>query len=447
MSEPTMGVPYCLHCERLGHISDDCWATHSVNARSQEIDRLRALASLPSNPEHDTYGAPPVGAEKPWTQKTALEQAPSLVIELDDAAERITRYSNSPLDGLLSSAARAIEALADMRSEANSGILIDALKAAIKVGSTDEWVSIRRELRDDLVAALSTPAPSEAVKGVSTAESDYRVCSECRNPLGSSACVHWVRLPEPMKPEVRDALAGAPASAYFYPECSGEPKDCPDTSASFESWFQAVEAGDGDIPLQEPKDGKRWDDYVQRHALALGAWQAALASPPPATTEPRPLDDPRLQQLFGDTIWGAYAKGLRNIDPPPEGHWLTRWWAWGASKAPEPAVAVQAEPEAVSRLGKTIERNRKVTPAGENCAVIVGLNDLEALHRLALAAHPKPAAPATADEAVSDAEIDATAVAVGWHPDNARKCDLRTFARAILALRSGASAQPAGGAK
>jgi len=34
----------------------------------------------------------------------------------------------------------------------------------------------------------------------------YKVCSECKNPLGSDACIHWVRLPEPMKPEARAAI-------------------------------------------------------------------------------------------------------------------------------------------------------------------------------------------------------------------------------------------------
>ena len=36
----------------------------------------------------------------------------ALIEELDEAAERVTRYSNSPLDGLLSAAARKLEELA-----------------------------------------------------------------------------------------------------------------------------------------------------------------------------------------------------------------------------------------------------------------------------------------------------------------------------------------------
>jgi hypothetical protein len=45
--------------------------------------------------------------------------------------------------------------------------------------------------------------------------------------------------------------------------------------AGFEEWFQAVELGDGDIPLPTPADKELWDAYVLRHSLALGAWIAA----------------------------------------------------------------------------------------------------------------------------------------------------------------------------
>lgn len=46
----------------------------------------------------------------PPTDSRALEAA-DLIAELDEAAGRITQYSNSPLDGLLNAAARTIEAL------------------------------------------------------------------------------------------------------------------------------------------------------------------------------------------------------------------------------------------------------------------------------------------------------------------------------------------------
>lgn len=44
----------------------------------------------------------------------------------------------------------------------------------------------------------------------------------------------------------------------------------------FEKWFQGIEKGDGTIPIPEPRDGKLYDEYVQRHGLALAAWCAAL---------------------------------------------------------------------------------------------------------------------------------------------------------------------------
>ena len=67
-----------------------------------------------------------------------------------------------------------------------------------------------------------------------------------------------------------------------------------DEREAFEAWFKAVEEGDGEIPLPTPADGKRWDEYVLRHALAWGAWQARAALPqqaqetslPPQGAEP-----------------------------------------------------------------------------------------------------------------------------------------------------------------
>lgn len=37
--------PYCLMCEKLGHITDECWSTYMVGPRSREIDRLSRPAS------------------------------------------------------------------------------------------------------------------------------------------------------------------------------------------------------------------------------------------------------------------------------------------------------------------------------------------------------------------------------------------------------------------
>lgn len=48
---------------------------------------------------------------------------------------------------------------------------------------------------------------------------------------------------------------------------------------------------------------------------------------------PKPLDDPRLQELFGAAITGAMALGYQNSSPPPEGHWLTQHWNIGRAQA------------------------------------------------------------------------------------------------------------------
>lgn len=50
----------------------------------------------------------------------------------------------------------------------------------------------------------------------------------------------------------------------------------------------------------------------------------------PAT---KPLDDPRLQELFGAAISGAMSLGFLNQSPPPEGHWLTQHWNTGRETA------------------------------------------------------------------------------------------------------------------
>ncbi|WP_019652224.1 hypothetical protein [Variovorax atrisoli] len=41
MAEQTY-APYCLHCEKEGHRTHECWSTHVVNARSNEIASLSA---------------------------------------------------------------------------------------------------------------------------------------------------------------------------------------------------------------------------------------------------------------------------------------------------------------------------------------------------------------------------------------------------------------------
>lgn len=61
-------------------------------------------------------------------------------------------------------------------------------------------------------------------------------------------------------------------------------------------------------------------------------WQGTQAAP-------KLLDDPRLQQLFGDAIEGALAFGFQGNNQPPEGHWLWRFWNIGRAEAAAPRSA------------------------------------------------------------------------------------------------------------
>jgi hypothetical protein len=48
---------------------------------------------------------------------------------------------------------------------------------------------------------------------------------------------------------------------------------------------------------------------------------------------PKPLDDPRLQELFTACIDGALTSGYQGVAPPPAGHWLEFWWNKGRAVA------------------------------------------------------------------------------------------------------------------
>jgi hypothetical protein len=60
------------------------------------------------------------------------------------------------------------------------------------------------------------------------------------------------------------------------------------------------------------------------------------------------LDDPHLQQLFGDAIEGALALGFQGTNAPPPGHWLQRFWDIGRAEATKAAPAAIAVSEAVT---------------------------------------------------------------------------------------------------
>ncbi len=58
---------------------------------------------------------------------------------------------------------------------------------------------------------------------------------------------------------------------------SGEKMNRHDERQAFEEWFKSVEIGDGTTPLPTPLDMKRWDEYVERHSIALAAWLTRAA--------------------------------------------------------------------------------------------------------------------------------------------------------------------------
>ncbi|NDY89754.1 hypothetical protein [Ideonella livida] len=65
---------------------------------------------------------------------------------------------------------------------------------------------------------------------------------------------------------------------------------------------------------------------------------------------PKPLDDPRLQELFMSAITGALAFGSQDTNPPPVGHWLKPAWDIGRVEA------VMREQEVTRRIQAQQER-------------------------------------------------------------------------------------------
>lgn len=274
-------------------------------------------------------GAPPVGAEKPWAQKTALEKAPSIIMQLEVAAERFTRYSHDTIDGLLQDATDVI-----------------------------------REL-----AASPTPAPSEAVKGVSdrTDREWFEFCRPyvylngshempnyaaiCKAVLAlTTPAVKGVSTAEPMRKHVEDFAAAA-------------------------GWKR--EEGEGAF------------EFVQRTCYRQG-W----------------ADGKR--EAVGDVH----------------------------RDTPEPAVAVQAEPVAWLRDQRdTYEGRETLDPMWITGRTNPGRGINGATYSPLFAAHPKPAAPATADESDDEIWQRIKGIPFDWTGDSNT---LIRYARAILALKGGA---------
>jgi hypothetical protein len=66
-------------------------------------------------------------------------------------------------------------------------------------------------------------------------------------------------------------------------------------------------------------DGLAITDEQANNILLFVFGQASVRTP-------KPLDDPRLQELFGSEITGALAFGAQGMNKPPEGHWLIPFW-------------------------------------------------------------------------------------------------------------------------
>jgi hypothetical protein len=98
-------------------------------------------------------------------------------------------------------------------------------------------------------------------------------------------------------------------------------------------------------------------------AAAAADVRAALAAQPVA---PKPLDDPRLQEMFSAAIDGALTFGYRGNNEAPEGHWLRPWWEKGRA-----AAVAESQPVAPAREPIDVEELRRAL-----CAVgIVGTID------------------------------------------------------------------------
>lgn len=85
----------------------------------------------------------------------------------------------------------------------------------------------------------------------------------------------------------------------------------------------------------ERKAFEAWMREQQGHPFAgqfanlmWKSWQARAS-----LAGPKPLDDPRLQELFSSAIDGALTYGYQECEPAPAGHWLEFWWQKGRALA------------------------------------------------------------------------------------------------------------------
>lgn len=331
-------------------------------------------ASLPSNPEHDTYGAPPVGA-------------------LTSAAEQFVAWhkdgSDALTSGMLDYFAEIFgEALAAAPAPESSGcrwpwlkcgapapcdVCGDAAPAPALIGRAaivEAWNDLPEEIRQcpDLAKLLDAlrdcddaPAPSEAVKGVSD-RSDREWFEFCRPYVylnGSHEMPNYAAICKAVLALASPAVKGVSTAEPVIDALQGIMRD-------------VCEAEEDDP--ESPDTLCISTDHLHCIVEArLNELAESLAAPshPPATED-------------HDHEWRAH---------PVTKAMICRYCGIDRS----PAVAVQAEP---------IITEAEAAKSGERIAWLRERLDTPEKRRnwraAQAAAHPKPAAPATADEAVSD---------------------------------------------
>jgi hypothetical protein len=120
------------------------------------------------------------------------------------------------------------------------------------------------------------------------------------------------------------------------------------------SWALVGSRFDNGTALDDAKEALEELRVMVSSLTALAARAALAASPQPAAQQPKPLDDPRLQELFMSAITGAMAFGYQGTDRPPVGHWLNQAWQIGRAEAEK--VAAQ-QPVAVPHPGSLAASN------------------------------------------------------------------------------------------
>lgn len=150
---------------------------------------------------------------------------------------------------------------------------------------------------------MTTPSPSVPAPDLRSALAEMD-----RLRLLPQATVAFEEARLNLESAVRAALAASPAAPIAWLRNSGTPHD---------KEAYAITTAVRDLLLKVDPN------QVGRYTIPLYAHPVAS----------RPLDDRHLQGLFGDAIDGALAFGYQGTNPPPEGHWLTRFWNLGRAAA------------------------------------------------------------------------------------------------------------------